>query len=73
MAVEEHLQTCGDGKFDSLMFPFFKIFQENKSLRKSSEDYFIDKFKPLLYKKTWVAKPPKVMGSWYDMNFILDT
>ena len=50
LAVKEHLRTCGDGKFH--MFSFFKIIQENKSLRKSSEDYFIDKFKPLLNKKT---------------------
>ena len=50
LAVEEHLRTCGEGKFH--MFPFFKIIQENKSLRKSYEDYFIDKFKPLLNKKT---------------------
>ena len=42
LAVEEHLRTCGDRKFH--MFPFFKIIQENKSLRKSYEDYFIDKF-----------------------------
>ena len=50
LAVKEHLRTCGDGKFH--MFSFFKISQENKSLRKSCEDYFIDKFKPLLNKKT---------------------
>ena len=43
LAVEEHLRIWGDGKFD--MFPFFKILQENKSFRKSYEDYFIDKFK----------------------------
>ena len=49
-SVEEHLRTCGDGKFH--IFPFFKILQENKSLKKSYEDYFIDKFKPLLNKKT---------------------
>ena len=49
LAVEEYLRTCGDGKFH--MFPFFKIIQENKSLRKSYEDYFTDKFKPLLNKK----------------------
>ena len=49
-AVEEHLHTCGDGKF--YMFPFFKIIQENKSLRKSYGDYFIDRFKRLLNKKT---------------------
>ena len=50
LAVEEHLRIFGDGKFH--MFTFFKILQENKSLRKSYEDYFIDKFKPLLNKKT---------------------
>ena len=49
-AVEEHLGTCADGKIH--MFPFFKILQENKSLRKSCEDYFKDKFKPFLNKKT---------------------
>ena len=49
-SVEEHLRTCGDGKFH--MFPFFKFLQENKPLRKSYEDYFSDKFKPLLNKKT---------------------
>ena len=43
LAVEDYLRTCGDGK--SHMFPFFKILQENKSLRKSYEDYLIDKFK----------------------------
>ena len=52
VAIEEHLRTCGDGKFH--MFPFFKIIQENKSLRKSYEDYFVDKFKPLLNKKTQI-------------------
>ena len=49
LAVEEHLGTCGYGKFH--IFPFFKIDQENKSLRKSYEDYFIEKFKTLLNKK----------------------
>ena len=29
LVVEEHLRTCGNGKFH--MFPFFKIIQENKS------------------------------------------
>ena len=61
LAVEEHLRTCGDRKFH--MFSFSKILQENKSLKKSYEDYFINKFKPLLNKKTYVAKPPKVVGS----------
>ena len=46
LAVEQHLSTCGDGKF--YMFRFFKIIQENKSLRKSYQNYLIGKFKPLL-------------------------
>ena len=50
LANEEHLRTCGAGKFH--MFSFFKIIQEDKSIRKCYEDYFIDKFKPLLNKKT---------------------
>ena len=45
------------------MFPFFKIIEENKSPRKSYEDYVTDKFKPLRNKKTYVAKPPKEAGS----------
>ena len=61
LAVEEHLRTCGDRKFR--MFPFFKIIQENKSLRKFYEDYLIDKLKPLHNKKTSVAKPPKIADS----------
>ena len=50
LAVEEDIRTCGDGQFH--VFPFFKILQKNKSLRKSYEDYFIDKFKLLITKKT---------------------
>ena len=50
LAVEWHWRTCGDGKFH--MFSFFKIIQENKSLRKSCGDYFIDKLKPLFNKNT---------------------
>ena len=44
LADEEHLRPCGDGKF--YMFPFFTILQENKSVRRSYQDYFVDKFKP---------------------------
>ena len=50
LAVEDYLYTCGEGMFH--MFSFFKIFQENKSLRKSYKNYVIDKFKPFLNKKT---------------------
>ena len=49
LAREEHLRICGDRKFH--VFPFFKILHENKSLRKSYEDYFTDKFNLLLSKK----------------------
>ena len=42
LAVEEHFCTSGDGKFH--MFTFFKILQENKSLRQCCEYYFIDRF-----------------------------
>ena len=48
LAVEEYFRTCEDRKFH--MFPFYKIIQENKSLRKSYADYFIDRVKPLLNK-----------------------
>ena len=48
LAVEEFLRTCGERKFH--MFPFYKIIQENKSLRKSYGYYFIDTVKPLLNK-----------------------
>ena len=47
------------GKLNPYVY-FFKIRQESKSLRKSYEGYFIDKFKLLLNKKTYVAKPPEV-------------
>ena len=50
LAVQKYLRTCGDGKFH--IFLFFKIIQENKYLRKSYENDYIDKFKPLLNKKT---------------------
>ena len=33
------------------IFPFLQIKQENKLLRKAYEDYFIDRFKPLLNQK----------------------
>ena len=46
LPVEEHLRIFGDGKFH--MFSFFKIRQENKSLRKFYKYYFPDRFKPLL-------------------------
>ena len=62
LVVEEHLRTCGNGKFH--MFHFFNIIQENISLRKSYGDYFLDKFKLFVNKKNWVTKPPKVAGSW---------
>ena len=48
LTVEEYLRTCGDGKFH--MFPFLKIIQENKLLKKRYEDYFIDKSTSLFNK-----------------------
>ena len=50
LTAEENLCTCGDGNF--YMFPLFKNFQENKSLRNSLKDYFTKTFKALLNKKT---------------------
>ena len=50
LTVQGYLRACGGGKF--YMFPLFKVLQENKSLRKPYEDCCIDKFKPLLNKKT---------------------
>ena len=50
LAAEEHLRTCRVGTFH--MFPFFNILQEKKSLKKSCEDYFTEKSKPLLNKNT---------------------
>ena len=50
LAVKEYLRACGDAKFH--MFPFFKNLQENKSLRKPYEYYFMDKFKHLLNENT---------------------
>lgn len=47
--AEEHLRICGKGEFT--IFPFFKIKENNKALRKSYETYFINKFEPLLNKK----------------------
>ena len=59
MAVKGYLRNSGQGKFQ--MYLFLKILQENNSLRKSYENYFINKVKPLLNKKTAVVNPPKVV------------
>ena len=40
LLIAEYLLICGDGK--SHIFPFFKILQENKSLRKSYEDFLFE-------------------------------
>ena len=47
--VEQHLRFCSGGEFQ--MFPFLQIKQENKLLTKAYEDYFIERFKPLLNQK----------------------
>ena len=47
--AEEHLRLCGKGQFS--IFPFFKIKENNKFLRKAYETYFINKYEPVLNKK----------------------
>ena len=47
------IASRGDGNLHWVSF--IKILQDNKSVRKSHEDYFIDKFKVLLNEKTYVA------------------
>ena len=46
------------GKLNPYVY-FFKIRQESKSLRKSYEGYFIDKFKLLLKKRLMSRNPLK--------------
>ena len=41
--VERHLRTCAKGIFE--IFPFFKMKENNKTLRECYEDHFIKKFK----------------------------
>jgi len=41
--VEEHLRTCGNGKFS--IFPFLQIRSDDPDLRKTYEKMFIQKFK----------------------------
>ena len=43
------------------MFPFFKSHEENRLLKKTYVDSFIEKVKPLLNKRAEVAKPPKTV------------
>ena len=47
--LEEDLCFCSSGEFQ--MFSFLQIKQENKLLRQAYEDYFIDRFEPLLNQK----------------------
>ena len=44
--LSEHLETCGRGNMS--IFPFYKLFSENKIERKCKEKYFIDRFHPKL-------------------------
>ena len=39
LAVEERLHTYGDGDWNIHIFPYSKILQDNKSQRKSYDDY----------------------------------
>ena len=45
---KEHFRLCSDREFQGL--PFLQMNQENKLLRKTCENYFIDYFKPLYTK-----------------------
>ena len=47
--VEDHIRICGGGNFK--VMPFFAIREDNKTLRKLYETYFIEKFKPTLNKR----------------------
>lgn len=42
----EHFDVCGRGRFKK--FPFYKVKEENKQLRRAKEQYFINKFNPKL-------------------------
>ena len=44
---QEHFQTCEEGELK--IFPFFKLNLRNKYLREQYENYFQDKFKPMLH------------------------
>ena len=46
LKVEEHIRNCACGEF--LIFPFFQLRSESKSIRKEYESYFQNKFKPRL-------------------------
>ena len=40
--VEEHMQTCSEGKFK--IFLFFQVKEDNKAISKTYEDHFIERF-----------------------------
>ena len=45
----EHFATCGRGKFK--IFPFFKMWTEEQTVRLAKEDFFIKLFNPKLNRK----------------------
>ena len=47
LKCQVHFLTCGKRKFK--IFPFFKLYSQNKYLRELYEKYFRDKFKPTLH------------------------
>ena len=46
LKVDQRIRTSGAGKLK--VIPFFKIKEDNQALRKTYEDYFIEKFQPSL-------------------------
>ena len=42
----EHFDLCANGNF--LIFPFYKLSENNEHLRRAKEDYFVKLFKPKL-------------------------
>ena len=47
LKCQVHFLTCGKRKFK--IFPFLKLYSQNKYLRELYEKYFRDKFKPTLH------------------------
>ena len=42
----EHFDSCANGNF--LIFPFYKITEDNEQLRRAKEDFFVKLFQPKL-------------------------
>ena len=49
LGVSKHIAECAkDIKPNFTVFPFYKVFSPSESARKFKEQYFINKFKPVL-------------------------